>query len=45
MRKFFTLILILIAGLISEAQPTYYNHATTAGGTTNVFPFNANAGV
>ena len=44
MRKLFTLILLLVIGLVGEAQPAYYNHAATSGGTTNVFPFNTNPG-
>ncbi|MBK9570054.1 MAG: HYR domain-containing protein [Chitinophagaceae bacterium] len=38
MRKFYILILTLVIGLISEAQPNYWNALPTAG--ANVFPFN-----
>lgn len=42
MRKLYILILMLVIGLASEAQPTYYNHNTTTGGA-NVFPLATNA--
>ena len=42
MRKLYILlILALVIGLASEAQPDYYNHATTTGGA-NLFPFGTN---
>ncbi len=41
MRKLYILILILAIGVLAEAQPTHYNHATTTGGA-NVFPFGIN---
>ena len=44
MRKLFIFFLMLAFGIASEAQPMHYNHAATAGGTVNVFPFNANPG-
>jgi hypothetical protein len=40
MRKLYILILTLVIGLISEAQPQYWNAQPTAGG--NVFPFGIN---
>ncbi len=42
MRKLYTLILMLVIGLASEAQPPHYNHLPAAG-VVNVFPFNVNA--
>ncbi len=42
MRKLYIFILLLAIGVIAEAQPTHYNHATTTGGA-NVFPFGTNA--
>ncbi len=44
MKKLLFFLQMLVLGFISEAQPTYYNHAATTGGTTNIFPFNANPG-
>ncbi len=44
MKKLLFFLQMLVLGLISEAQPTYYNHAATTGGTVNIFPFNANPG-
>ena len=44
MKKFSIFFLMLAFGIASEAQPTYYNHAATTGGTVNIFPFNANPG-
>ncbi len=45
MRKLYALILVLFIGVVSEAQPTHYNHAATTGGTTNSFPFNINSAI
>ena len=44
MKKFSIFFLMLAFGIASQAQPTYYNHAATTGGTVNIFPFNANPG-
>ncbi|HMK05421.1 MAG TPA: hypothetical protein VK489_14565, partial [Ferruginibacter sp.] len=44
MRKFYIFFLLLVFGITSQAQPTYYNHAAATGGTVNNFPFNANSG-
>ncbi len=44
MKKFSIFFLLLAFGAVSVAQPTHYNHAATTGGTTNIFPFNANPG-
>lgn len=43
MRKLYFLLLTLFIGLVSEAQPAFFNHAATSGGTTNIFPFNVNS--
>ncbi|HEY6062928.1 MAG TPA: hypothetical protein VIV35_04935, partial [Chitinophagaceae bacterium] len=40
MRKLYILILMLVIGLTSEAQPQYWNALPAAG--ANVFPFNTN---
>lgn len=40
MRKLYFLILMLVIGVASEAQPQYWNAQPTAGG--NVFPFGTN---
>ena len=42
MRKFYILILTLAISVAAEAQPAYYNHAATSGGSSNVFPFSTN---
>lgn len=44
MKKFYIFFVLLAFGLASVAQPAHYNHAATTGGTTNIFPFNANPG-
>jgi hypothetical protein len=38
MRKLYILILVLVIGLVSDAQPNYWNALPAAG--ANVFPFN-----